>query len=92
MAKFIVYYADDLTSIYRGPTAFDTSHFKQVAMVEAVDLEDLFRNMNVVDGNELPVSLKVRSMSCGDVAKDAVTGQLWLCDLAGWTEISATQG
>lgn len=35
-----------------------------------VSLEQVFRMMNVVDGDELPVKLKVRSMMCGDVAVD----------------------
>lgn len=92
MAQYIVYYTEDLTAVYRGVRAFDETKFKRIALVEASDLEDLFRKMNVVDGTELPVQLKVRSMSCGDVAWDSETGQLWLCDLAGWTEVSATQG
>jgi hypothetical protein len=87
MKKFSVYYTDDLTAIYRGKP-MEVTKFDRVAVVDASDLEDLFRKMNVVDGDELPVELKVRSMSCGDVARDLSTGDVWLCDLAGWVNLS----
>jgi hypothetical protein len=83
MKKYSVYYTDDLTAIYRGKP-MEVTKFERVAVVEAEDKEDLFRKMNVVDGDELPVQLRVRSMSPGDVARDLTTGEVWLCDLVGW--------
>lgn len=52
---------------------------------EAGSLEEIFRKMNVVDGDELPVQLKVRSMSVGDVVVDEA-GVVWFCAMAGWEQ------
>lgn len=87
MKKFSVYYTDDLAAIMRGKP-MEVTKFERIAVVEAADLEDLFRKMNVVDGDELPVELKVRSMCAGDVARDMMTGDVWLCDLAGWVNLA----
>ncbi len=48
-------------------------------------LGDVFRAMNVVDGDELPTKLNVRSMSVGDVIVDG-DGDVWFCDIAGWVQ------
>lgn len=53
----------------------------------APPLEEIFRMMNVIDGNELPVKLQVRSMMCGDVIVDEV-GDVWFCAAAGWQRIN----
>lgn len=87
MKKYSVYYTDDLTAIYRGKP-MEVTKFERVAVVEAEDREDLFRKMNVVDGDELPVQLRVRSMSPGDVCRDLSTGEVWLCDLVGWVNLA----
>lgn len=92
MKKYSVYYTNDLSAIYSGNKSFNEQSFERVAAVEAHDLEDLFRKMNVVDGDELPVQLRVRSMSCGDVARDMTTGEMWMCDLAGWVNLAPHAG
>jgi hypothetical protein len=61
--------------------------FKEVALVETESLETLFREMNVVDGTELPVKLKVRSLSVGDIVVDVMTRKSWYCAPVGWTEL-----
>lgn len=87
MNYYRIYYTKDLTAIYRGDARFDRETHDRVAeCVEAQDLEDLFRKMNVVDGTELPVELKVRSMSVGDVAIDG-KGVAWMCMIAGWERL-----
>ena len=62
-----------------------------LAEVEARDLEDVFRKMNVVDGDELPTKLGMRSMMTGDVAidEDKVT---WLCGMVGWVKVTFATG
>jgi len=88
MKKFSVYYSNDWMLCYkRDPEAFDRALFERVAIVDADDLEDLFRKMNVVDGDELPAQLNVRSMSSGDVARDLTTGQMWMCAPIGWVAL-----
>jgi len=46
------------------------------------DLEVIFREMNVVDGREIPITLRVRSMSVGDLV--VVNGKGYLCAGSGW--------
>lgn len=58
-----------------------------VAELGDVFLEEVFRQMNIVDGDELPVKLKVRSMSSGDVVVDE-DGEVWYCAGAGWEKTS----
>lgn len=50
-------------------------------------LEEVFRLMNVVDGDELPVQLKKRSMMSGDVVVDE-DGDVWFCAFSGWERAS----
>ena len=52
---------------------------------DAPSLEDIFRQMNCVDGDELCCQLKVRSMMPGDVVVDE-DGDVWFCGAAGWEE------
>ena len=92
MKKFSVYYSNDWMLCYKPAGAFDKATFARVAVVEARCLEDLFRKMNVVDGDELPVELKVRSMSSGDVARDLTTGEMWMCAPVGWVNLADAQG
>lgn len=83
---------------YRTPEAFlrdplalgcpdcgpDKSDYVLVTEVDSLFNEDeIFRMMNVVDGDELPVRLGVRSMSVGDVIVDE-TGRALFCAGAGW--------
>jgi len=48
-----------------------------------VTLEEAFRQMNVVDGDELPTKLGVRSMMNGDVILDE-DGDVWFLGVVGW--------
>ncbi len=51
------------------------------------NIEEAFRMMNVVDGDELPTKLKVRSMMVGDVVVDD-DGVAWFCAGVGWEKTS----
>jgi hypothetical protein len=52
-------------------------------------LEYIWRQMNVVDGTELPITLKCRSMSVGDIAID-IDGQGWIVASVGWEKVELT--
>ena len=52
------------------------------------DLEKVFRLMNLVDGDEIPMTLRVRSMSVGDVAIGP-TGVGFYCASTGWVLVEA---
>lgn len=54
---------------------------------DAKSLEEIFREMNAVEGNELCVQLKVRSMSAGDVVVDE-DDKVWFCAFVGWQQTS----
>lgn len=85
MHTYKVFYAKDAMAGYKVPN-FTLCGYDEVAVIEAECLDDLFRKMNVVDGTELPLKMKIRSMSCGDVAIDE-TGRKFFCALVGWTEL-----
>ena len=55
-------------------------------------LEGVFRRMNVVDGStlEVPMHLRCRSMSVGDVVFLPQRG-VFFCDGAGWTRLNRHQ-
>lgn len=61
--------------------------YKDIATLETENLDTLFREMNVVDGTELPVQLKVRSMSVGDIVIDLKARKAFYCSSVGWTEL-----
>lgn len=65
----------------------DPTGYTEVVTTEARGLEELFRAMNVVDGDELPMKLQCRSMSVGDVAVEE-DGTAWLCGMFGWNLVS----
>lgn len=90
--KFTVYYAHDIGSwITRPPVEpIDLSNFKKVCVVDADDLEDVFRMMNVVDGDELPVKLRVRSMCVGDLVQQHEDDVWWFCAAAGWEAVKVS--
>lgn len=67
------------------PQQVDHRDYVKVCHLEG-GLESVFREMNVVDGDELPVVLKVRSMMTGDVVVDA-DGNAWLCAMVGWERV-----
>jgi hypothetical protein len=64
------------------PTGFE---FSYAASLASEDVEDVFRRMNVVDGDELPVVLGIRSMSVGDIALQGDVAHV--CEPAGWRQI-----
>lgn len=68
--------------VLRGRTSLDAG------------LAEVFRRMNVVDGNELPTKLGVRSMSVGDVVTiiglDGVR-RAYICNPVGWEEVDDTR-
>jgi hypothetical protein len=68
------------------PGVADPREFREVFDVEADDLEHVFRLMNVVDGDELPVKLGIRSLSVGDVVLRAADATLWHCSAFGWEQ------
>lgn len=85
---FKVLYRIDTRNYPRfDPVSVSSSEYKLIADVEASDLEDLFRRMNVVDGSdiEMPRKLRCRSMSVGDVAVDP-QGKAHFCASAGWED------
>lgn len=47
-------------------------------------LEEIWRDNNVVDGDELPVRHQVRSLSVGDFV--TVLGEAWTVEIFGWTK------
>jgi hypothetical protein len=71
-----------------GDMGLDRDDYEFVtALDNAPSLEEIFRLMNVVEGNELPVKLKVRSMMVGDVVVDE-NGEVWYCASSGWESCS----
>jgi hypothetical protein len=68
------------------PASVNLSNYDVVGVVEADDLEGLFREMNAVDGTETCCKLRVRSMSVGDVAVDD-EGMAHFCASAGWEAV-----
>jgi len=85
--QFKVYYVKDMLNGYRTP-AFKASDYTEVGIIEAFDAGDLFTQMNVVEGDELPVKMGIRSMSCGDVAVDMATGKAYFCAPVGWEQVT----
>ena len=61
---------------------FNPDYFTHVVSIEACSLEDVYSKMNVVYGDELPITLKVRSLSIGDVVRWL---DVWyVCSRVGW--------
>lgn len=85
MKTFMVFYVKPTARVANmlSPVA-NPSHYEYVATVDAQDLEALWREMNVVDGDELPVILKKRSMMMGDVVIDINANTAHACAAMGW--------
>ena len=86
MALYRVLYASPFNALSltrSAPLTVASGDYEEVATVKADSLEHLYRLMNVVNGNELPVALGRRSMSTGDVAVDEA-GQAHYCCAYGW--------
>lgn len=71
-----------LNRIYE-PTADDYQH---VTDVEADNIEDVFIKMQVIDGDEPPAKLHIRSMAVGDAA--ATDESVHVCMTSGWKQIT----
>lgn len=81
----------------RNPEAMVVEHsalYTKVASLEnAYSTEGTWCEMNVVDGTELPVQLKVRSMCVGDVIVESIDGPMvtmyraFVCMAAGFAEL-----
>lgn len=92
--RYRVFYADRFPRTFMAPAPTKVNlgeGFTEVTTVETDTLETLFREMNVVDGTELPIKLRVRSMSVGDVAVEEGSGRAHYCASVGWSEV-ATEG
>lgn len=61
--------------------------YKEITTLRTTDVDMVFREMNVVNGNELPVKLKVRSMCVGDIALNVETDEAVYCSVEGWTAL-----
>lgn len=84
--KCTVFYAKDQKFLMPSvPAKLDRVAFTKVAEIDAATLGEVFRKMNVVDGTELPVQLKVRSMSVGDVV--VADGVAHVCCPIGWEKV-----
>ena len=72
-----------------APAVVSRARYREIGLIEAVDLEDLFRDMNAVEGNETCCKMKVRSMSVGDVAIDTRVGHgvAYYCASYGWRPV-----
>lgn len=64
---------------------------EHVCAVETDDIETLFREMNIVDGFEIPLSLGRRSLSVGDVIVDRFGLQGFRCEEVGWKELPSSE-
>jgi hypothetical protein len=73
-----------------APAKVDLDAYTFIANVDASNLDDLFRRMNVVDGSdfEMPQKLRCRSMSVGDVAIDR-DGKAHYCASFGWENVAS---
>lgn len=88
MMSYTVFYRSKFSATFDVPATLDKGAYKEVTTLEASDLEDVFRQMNVVHGDELPIQLKTRSLSVGDAVLDNVTGVLYYCAPIGWQKAS----
>jgi hypothetical protein len=82
MATYTVYYARGFAD-RNPPATLKLANYAKITAVEATGLEDVFRQMNVVDGTEMPVRIHCRSMSVGDVVVDEAGAAHFVCS-AGW--------
>lgn len=72
-----------------APSVVSRARYRDIGLVEANDLEALFREMSAVEGTETCCKMKVRSMSVGDVAVDTRVGQgvAYYCASYGWRPV-----
>jgi hypothetical protein len=64
----------------------DEGHYTFVGRLASDNVEEAFREFNVVDGSEIPCELQARSMSVGDLV--LAGNQAWLCASIGFDQLS----
>ncbi len=84
--NFQVYY-NEKSHFVATPPVIALADYKFVTNVNAENLEEVFEKMNVVDGDELPVRLRVRSLSVGDVVVNVSSNEAFACDPCGWRKV-----
>jgi len=96
--KYIILYAREpkFGLNLHPPEVIKRRDFIEVAGIEVDSLEEVFRQMNHVDGTEIVSKLgnqrgmPLRSMSSGDIAL-AEDGKIWFCASVGWREVTFAQ-
>ena len=83
-----------MKAIITYPANIRANYPEQKFTIEVPDeeknpLEWVFREMNVVDGNEMPIKLKCRSMMMGDTVE--INGEVHLCESVGWKKLPSTR-
>jgi len=88
---YTIFYAKDMREAWmkscnNNVKTIDKSGYEEITIIDAKSLSDVFKLMNVVDGDELPTQLMVRSLSVGDIVVEA-NGKASLCAPMGWTKV-----
>lgn len=68
---------------YKGEPLYSVANFTCKKANDFELLDWIYRQMNVVDGNEMPRKLGIRSMSVGDVVQ--ISDRFYSCDNTGWS-------
>ena len=92
MSRLHVFYRREPVFSMSAPDRVDPKDYEFVVTWEFDSVEDAFRRMNVVDGDEdyeLPLQLGVRSMSSGDVLVDEA-GRGHYCAPVGWVSVDVS--
>lgn len=89
--KVTIYHAVSMLDGYK-PKGEDVNHagWRRAYSYDTtrVELEEIFRDNNVVDGDELPVQKETRSLSVGDVVvKHEADLKYHLVEPTGWEEL-----
>lgn len=71
----------------RSVEAVNPNLYRYIASLEA---DDIFRVMNVVEEGDLPLQLRCRSMSVGDVYVE--NNEAFLCASCGWKKLTPVLG
>lgn len=92
--EYLAYHNEDFTD-YSFTKSLKGSHIKQAAVIEANDLEDVFRVTNNIDhpwteNQEVKKVLTAfpRSLSVGDLVLDRSTDKLYVVEDCGYREIT----
>jgi hypothetical protein len=88
---YSVWYRKKFSSTFDVPSSLNKDDYKHITDLDATNLEDVFRKMNAVAGTELPLQLKVRSLSVGDVViEKGGLNAIWYCAPCGWEKVTWT--